>query len=431
MRIIVLALSATLMGAEENCQHFGRLSCGPSSSLYTDPSTLLTLDRPSVTDALSALASPALKLHPMRYKIALTANVALSTWLSGTMVSDWTNAELEELALKWTQSGDVLPAWALRSAINRSARRWADHVTGLGPYGSPTPGRQSSATSVFALRFLASQIAYLVGVGNLPRAPFLEHSAGLEKTAGLLLQYEASRNPSVYQCFDVTDLHSHFPVPPSFGRAVFERAPPDSWFSFDGPHPRLLSPAFDWSKVGPQYATESHVVIDNALRPEVADELFRWLSESTHWFDARWGYVGTYLDWWGHPAVILLADELAAAMPDVIGRHRLTQAWAYAYDNENGQEGGAQGIPEHADVAAINVNIWLTPDEHNGDPTGGGMCVFKRRPPAHWTPHEMNQRPELVRDFLRGDCKNITTAYKKNRIIIFDSKVRRAALLIL
>jgi hypothetical protein len=35
----------------------------------------------------------------------------------------------------------------------------------------------------------------------------------------------------------------------------------------------------------------------------------------------------------------------------------------------------------HADFAAVNVNIWLTPDSANLDPTSGGMDVYDAEAP--------------------------------------------------
>jgi hypothetical protein len=33
----------------------------------------------------------------------------------------------------------------------------------------------------------------------------------------------------------------------------------------------------------------------------------------------------------------------------------------------------------HADEAAINVNLWVTPTDANLDPSGGGLVVYKVR----------------------------------------------------
>ena len=42
------------------------------------------------------------------------------------------------------------------------------------------------------------------------------------------------------------------------------------------------------------------------------------------------------------------------------------------------QKYGTEGICVHADEAAVNVNFWITKDEANNDPAGGGLIVYDR-----------------------------------------------------
>ena len=49
-----------------------------------------------------------------------------------------------------------------------------------------------------------------------------------------------------------------------------------------------------------------------------------------------------------------------------------------------GYTSGMSGIKIHADEAAVNVNIWIAPDEANLDPTCGGLCIFTAKPPKGW-----------------------------------------------
>ena len=41
----------------------------------------------------------------------------------------------------------------------------------------------------------------------------------------------------------------------------------------------------------------------------------------------------------------------------------------------------------HADAAAVNVNFWLTPDDANLDPDGGGLVVWDKEAPLSSKPH--------------------------------------------
>ena len=39
------------------------------------------------------------------------------------------------------------------------------------------------------------------------------------------------------------------------------------------------------------------------------------------------------------------------------------------------------GITVHADVASVNLNFWVTPDDANLDPSSGGLVVYPKEPP--------------------------------------------------
>jgi hypothetical protein len=75
------------------------------------------------------------------------------------------------------------------------------------------------------------------------------------------------------------------------------------------------------------------------------------------------GYIGAY-DFAGfnQPLLMQVAEEIRAVLPGVVGTHELKQVWAYKYDSS------LEGVQVHADAAAINVNLWLTPSEANLDP---------------------------------------------------------------
>lgn len=71
-------------------------------------------------------------------------------------------------------------------------------------------------------------------------------------------------------------------------------------------------------------------------------------------------YVGAYVnEGLGSEVLLRLAEELKAGLPSALAGHRLAHLWAYSYG------GSGVGISLHADFAAVNVNLWLTPDEAN------------------------------------------------------------------
>ena len=108
-------------------------------------------------------------------------------------------------------------------------------------------------------------------------------------------------------------------------------------------------------------------VIDNLLSEEMLYQVRKCLLESTVFYQTKMpqrfgGYVGAYIDDGLHAKLLLLlAKELHQTFPAIFTdeqtqqKHALKYLWAYKYDSQYG------GIHTHADQAAVNVNIWLTP----------------------------------------------------------------------
>ena len=65
-------------------------------------------------------------------------------------------------------------------------------------------------------------------------------------------------------------------------------------------------------------------------------------------------------------------------MPETFRDRPLAYLWCYKYDSDYG------GIKVHADEAAVNVNVWLTPTPDTSDPIEG-MVVYTAKPPKSWT----------------------------------------------
>lgn len=97
--------------------------------------------------------------------------------------------------------------------------------------------------------------------------------------------------------------------------------------------------------------------------------------------------------------------------------HFLRYLWAYKYDST------LTGINTHADQAAVNVNIWLTPDEANLDPDSGGLVVFTVKPPMDWDFEKYNTATDFVHETLLrpSGYANRTIPHRQNRAVIFDS----------
>lgn len=193
--------------------------------------------------------------------------------------------------------------------------------------------------------------------------------------------------------------------------------------------PRLsggaLNPALDAAAIEADYFARGPGItwVDELLRPEALAALRRYCLASTVWYDFDHvnGYVGAYLeDGFACPLLIQIAEELPRRLPRIFGRHPLLQLWAYKYDSR------LAGIDMHADFAAVNVNFWITPDEANLDPAGGGLRVWDREAPAGWTRDDYNSydpgAQQRIRRFLADSgATELRIPHRANRCVIFNS----------
>jgi tetratricopeptide (TPR) repeat protein len=160
------------------------------------------------------------------------------------------------------------------------------------------------------------------------------------------------------------------------------------------------------------------VVIDDLLTPEALDGMRRYCWGSTIWRSAYpAGYLGAFPDsGFACPLLAQIVEELRAKFPRIIRRHPLAQWWAFKYDSQ------LSGINIHADFAAVNVNFWITPDDANLDPEGGGLEIWDVPAPLDWDFEQYNRDNPQIAEFLRRNkAKSVTVPYRANRAVIFDS----------
>jgi len=191
--------------------------------------------------------------------------------------------------------------------------------------------------------------------------------------------------------------------------------------------PRLngpaLNPNLDFAALEDQYLSSdpSFVYFDNLLTDEALTKLRRYYEEATIFWDSKPGYVGSYLadGGFGNAIVAQLVEELMDAFPRLICSHGLNQAWAYKYDTEI-----ATPINIHADLAAINFNFWLSPDEGSIDKETGGLVVYRVSPPEGTPMSVFNQYPlhdDVTKMLAASDFANFTIPHKSNRAVVFQS----------
>ena len=76
--------------------------------------------------------------------------------------------------------------------------------------------------------------------------------------------------------------------------------------------------------------------------------------------------------------------------------HRLSQWWGFAGPRQ------AARNRFHADDADLTLNLWITPDSANLDPSTGGIEVWDQRAPKDWSFDDYNSGGDRVREFLQS-----------------------------
>ena len=171
--------------------------------------------------------------------------------------------------------------------------------------------------------------------------------------------------------------------------------------------------AAQWERNRPQL-----VVIDDFLTAAALEKLRLFCWGSTIWRHIYSdGYLGAFPETGlGCPLLAQIADEMRLAYPTIFQDHPLRRLWAFKYDSK------LKGIKLHADFAAVNVNFWITPDDANLDPAGGGLVVWDVPAPLDWDFNRYNNDVAASREFLaRAGARSTTVPYRANRAVIFDS----------
>ncbi len=163
------------------------------------------------------------------------------------------------------------------------------------------------------------------------------------------------------------------------------------------------------------------VYFDDLLTPRALFGLKRYLRESTIWHDFSHvgSFVASYLeDGLACPLLLQIAGELRSTFPDLLGKHPLSQAWAF-----KGLEGGS-AIDVHADDAAISVNFWVTPTAANLNPGRGGLAVCRVPPPRDWEVRGYEADQDRIVAFLEQNAEDmLVVPYRENRAVVFESRL--------
>jgi tetratricopeptide (TPR) repeat protein len=168
------------------------------------------------------------------------------------------------------------------------------------------------------------------------------------------------------------------------------------------------------------------VVVDNFLSIDALEELRSFCLESTVWNANRYGHgrLGAFFqEGFCCPLLLQIAEELRLAMPELIRQdYPLRQVWGFKNTGKL-----PIGSTLHADFAAVNVNIWITPESANQDESSGGMDVYNVSAPLWWDFLSYNARADLIRVLLKDRAaRSISIPYRANRAVLFNSDLFHA-----
>jgi tetratricopeptide (TPR) repeat protein len=170
-----------------------------------------------------------------------------------------------------------------------------------------------------------------------------------------------------------------------------------------------------------QFKEQGAIAVDDLLTPPALASLRRFVLESTIWHDFSHidGFVASYLeDGLACPLLLQIADELRHTLPDILGEHPLSQAWAF-----KGLQAQA-AVDVHADDAEVSVNFWVTPTEANLEPGRGGLVVCRAAPPGDWEIRDYDDDQERIVTFLEQKAADsLVVPYRQNRAVLFRSRL--------
>ena len=161
------------------------------------------------------------------------------------------------------------------------------------------------------------------------------------------------------------------------------------------------------------------VVIDNFLRPAALGKLRRYCAGSIIWrrvYNA--GYIGaTPEDGLACPLMAQIAEEILETFAGIIGHHRFRYIGAFKYDSTL-----STGTNIHADNSAVNVNLYIAPDEANLDPDSGGLDIWDVVVTSEAQMRQLNADDTTARAFLKSVGAKLTRIpHRTNRAVIFKS----------
>jgi Tfp pilus assembly protein PilF len=172
----------------------------------------------------------------------------------------------------------------------------------------------------------------------------------------------------------------------------------------------------EWRTSVPQ-----RVVVDDFLTRPALEHLRRYCADSTVWrrvYDA--GYLGaTPADGFACPLLAQIIEEISSVYLGILGGHPFRYLGGFKYDSEL-----STGTNIHADYSAINLNLYITPDDANLDPDSGGMMIWNVAAGDERELRRYNSSDDEIREHLRvSQAQASRVAHRANRAVFFKSSL--------
>jgi hypothetical protein len=183
-----------------------------------------------------------------------------------------------------------------------------------------------------------------------------------------------------------------------------------------------------WENVERDFLAGHVVVVDRLLSDWALDLIYDFCLKATIYWEEKIQstYLGSYSQFGLYYKMFqMITKEFRNVMPNIIGTSFLRNFWSYKYNNDSNDNHDQTGVPPHADLAKVNLNLWITPDEANLNQLTGGMIVYN-----NYRVHTKEQFATLqeqrfgTKHFVDNNDGEITNVpYKRNRMVIFDSSL--------
>jgi hypothetical protein len=185
----------------------------------------------------------------------------------------------------------------------------------------------------------------------------------------------------------------------------------------------VINPDLERAAIEAAYHGEGQeiAIVDNVLTAPALERLRTFLNDSSIWHQWRFardnGYLGARMaDGFSCPLIVQISEAFRTAFPAIFKHHTLRMVWAFKHSER------IEGVPIHADFAAVNVNLYTTPDEANLDPETGGLLVWPVKAPADWEFAHYNSNEGVMERLVEeSGAPMIRAAHRQNRTVIFNS----------